>query len=104
MAADETLRVDPAVLHRVARAVDGGAEDLRNRLAELDRQVGAVLGGWHGAAGSAYAAGWEQWRRGAGEVWAGLSILAGGLAEAGTDYRENETDSARALREVAGRD
>ncbi|MGZ4583596.1 MAG: WXG100 family type VII secretion target [Mycobacterium sp.] len=98
MAADDTLRVDPAVLHPVARAVDGGAEDL------IDRQVGALLGGWHGAAGSAYAAGWEQWRRGAAEVLAGLSILASGLAEAGTGYRGNEADSARALREVAGRD
>ena len=100
--AANTVRVDPATMQRVARAVNDGAEDLRNRLADLDRTVAALLGGWRGASGSAYAAAWEQWHRGAGEVQAGLSILARSLAKAGAGYQQNETQSARALHEVVG--
>lgn len=102
MATEHTWRVDPVAMQRVAGAVSGGAEDLRNRLADLDRQLAALLGGWQGASGSAYAAAWEQWHRGAGEVRAGLSILALALAEAAVGYQRNETRSARAQREVVG--
>ncbi len=104
MAAENTLRVEPGAMQWVAQAVNDGAEDLRNRLAALDRQVGGLLGGWRGASGSAYAAAWEQWHRGAGEVQAGLAILARSLAEAGAGYQQNENQSARALREVVGGD
>lgn len=73
---------------------------MRNQLAGLDSQVAALLGGWRGASGSAFAAAWELWHRGAGEVEAGLSMLARSVAEAGGVYQENEAASAQALREV----
>lgn len=85
-----------------AQALRGGAEDLRTRLAELDAQVSEMLGGWRGASGSAYAAAWELWHRGAGEVEVGLSMLARRVAAAGVGYQQNETASARALRGVRG--
>ncbi len=103
MAADNTVRVDPEALQRAARGVNDGAEDLRSRLAALNREVGTLLGGWHGAAGSAYAAVWEQWHCGAGELQEGLATLAHALAEAGLAYQCNETRSAGALRLVVGR-
>lgn len=102
MAASDNLRVDPMVMQGFAQALRGGAEDLRTRLAELDEQVNEMLGGWRGASGSAYAAAWELWHRGAGEVEAGLSMLAKLVAQAGEAYQENETVSARALRGVLG--
>ena len=102
MAASDDLRVDPMVMQGFAQALRGGAEDLRTRLAELDAQVNEMLGGWRGASGSAYAAAWELWHHGAGEVEAGLSMLARLVAEAGGAYQENETVSARALRGVRG--
>ncbi|HEY2501599.1 MAG TPA: WXG100 family type VII secretion target [Mycobacterium sp.] len=102
MAASDDLRVDPLVMQGFAQALRGGAEDLRTRLAELDAQVNEMLGGWRGASGSAYAAAWELWHRGAGEVEAGLSMSARLVAEAGGAYQENETVSARALRGVLG--
>ena len=102
MAASDDLRVDPMVMQGFAQALRGGAEDLRSRLAELDAQVNEMLGGWHGASGSAYASAWELWRRGAGEVEAGLSMLARSVARAGRGYQENEALSARALRGVCG--
>ena len=45
MAADNTVRVDPEALQRAARGVNDGAEDLRSRLAALNREVGTLLGG-----------------------------------------------------------
>jgi WXG100 family type VII secretion target len=98
VAPSEDLGVDPMVMQGFAQALRGGAEDLRTRLAELDAQVSEMLGGWRGASGSAYASAWELWHRGAGEVEAGLSMLARSVAQAGGGYQENETVSARALR------
>jgi WXG100 family type VII secretion target len=100
MAANDTVRVDPLATRGFAEAVRGAAEDLRSQLAALDEQVGDMLGGWRGASGSAYAAAWELWHRGAGEVEAGLSILAQLVAEAGGIYQDNEAVAAHAMREV----
>jgi WXG100 family type VII secretion target len=97
VASDETLRVDPAVMHGFAQALSGGAEALRTRLAELDAQVGEMLGGWQGMSGRAYFSAWELWHRGAGEVTLGLSMLAMAVGNAGVDYQENESASAKQL-------
>ena len=87
-------------MQRIAAALGGVTDDLRNRLAELDGQVGEMLGGWRGASGGAYASAWELWRRGAGQVQLGLSILARSVGTAGAGYQQNEAVSARALRSV----
>jgi ESAT-6 family protein len=100
MGADDTLKVNPEAMQRFAAALDCGAKDLQNRLAELDGQVGEMLGGWRGASGGAYASAWELWRRGAGEVQLGLSHLAKSVGEAGVGYQQNEAAAARALRGV----
>jgi WXG100 family type VII secretion target len=100
MGGDNTLNVDPAAMQRFASALSGGANNLQNRLAELDGQVGELLGGWRGASGGAYAAAWELWRRGAGEVQLGLSQLAKAAGDAGVGYQQNEAVSAWALRGV----
>ena len=83
-------------------ALRSSAEDLRSRLTALDDQVGDMLGGWHGASGSAYAAAWELWHRGAGEVQTGLSMLARLVGEAGGRYQRNEAVAEQAMREVRG--
>lgn len=95
-----TLNVDPETMQRFTVALSDGARELRNQLAELDAQVGEMLGGWRGASGGAYAAAWELWRRGAGEVQLGLSNLATSVGEAGAGYQRNEAAAARALRGV----
>lgn len=102
MGADDTLRVEPAVMQGFAASLDGAAEHLAVQLAELDAQVGQMLGGWRGASGSAYGSAWELWHRGAGEVQLGLSMLAAAIAHAGAGYQHNETPSAQVLREVGG--
>ncbi len=100
---ENDLIVDPAIKHGFAQALGGGAEDLRNRLAELDDHVGDMLHGRRGASESgeaAYTAAWELWHRGAAEVQVVFSILAKLLAHAATSYHENEITSAAALRNV----
>ena len=100
MDADNTLKVDSEAMQRVATALSGGAKDLQNRLAELDAQVGEMLGGWRGASGGAYGSAWELWRRGAREVQLGLTHLATSVGEAGVGYQQNEAAAALALRGV----
>lgn len=100
--ADDTVRVDPLAMQGAAASLGGAAEHLSAQLADLDDQVGHVLEGWRGASGSAYGAAWALWHRGAGEVQAGLSILAQSLEEAASRYRSNEAGCARAERAVRG--
>lgn len=100
--ADETLRVDPLAMQGAAVSLGGAAKQLSAQLSQLDDQVGQMLGGWHGAAGSAYASAWELWHRGAREVELGLSVLSHLIGQAGGAYHATETGSARAERAVRG--
>lgn len=100
--ADETVRVDPVVMQSHAVSIGGAAEHLSAELAQLDDQVGQLLGGWQGAAGTAYGSAWELWHRGAREVQQGLSLLANLVGQAGEGYRSNEAGSAQAERAVRG--
>ena len=100
--ADETLRVDPVVLQGTAVSLSAAAEQLSGRLSQLDDQVGQLLGGWQGAAGTAYGSAWELWHKGAREVELGLSMLAHLVGRAGGAYQGNEAGSAHAERAVRG--
>ena len=99
MAADGTLRIDPAVMAGFAQSLSGAVGYLQSRLKELDGHVGEMLGGWEGWAGGAYSSVWQQWRceRGAlGSV--DLGALAKLVGQAGVEYGRNESMSAEALR------
>ncbi|HEX5252678.1 MAG TPA: WXG100 family type VII secretion target [Mycobacterium sp.] len=100
--ANETLRVDPVVMQGFAASLGGAAEHLSAQLAQLDDQVGQMLGGWQGASGTAYASAWELWHRGASEVQLGLAMLAHLVGQAGGAYQSTEAGSARAERAVRG--
>lgn len=100
--ADETLWVDPVVMQGAAASLSGAAEQLSAQLSQLDDQVGQMLGGWQGAAGTAYGSAWELWHRGAREVELGLSMLAHLVGQAGGAYQDNEAGSAQAERAVRG--
>jgi WXG100 family type VII secretion target len=100
--ADQTLRVDPVVMQGAAASLGGAAEQLSAQLSQLDDQVGQLLGGWQGVAGSAYGSAWELWHNGAREVELGLSMLAHLVGQAGGAYEANEAGSAQAERGVRG--
>jgi WXG100 family type VII secretion target len=88
------------VMQEFAVSLGGAAEHLTAQLAQLDEQVGQMLGGWRGASGTAYGSAWELWHRGAHEVQAGLAILAHLVGEAGGLYNQNEATAAQEMREV----
>lgn len=100
--ADETLRVDPVIMQGAAVSLSGAAEQLSAQLSQLDDQVGQMLGGWQGAAGTAYGSAWELWHKGAHEVELGLSMLAHLVSQAGGAYQGTEDGSAQAERAVRG--
>jgi WXG100 family type VII secretion target len=100
--ADQTLRVDPVVMQGAAASLGGAAEQLSAQLSQLDDQVGQLLGGWQGVAGSAYGSAWELWHNGAREVELGLSMLAHLVGQAGGAYQANDAGSAQAERGVRG--
>ena len=102
MGADETLRVDPVVMQGHAVSVGGAAEQLMAQLAQLDDQVGQMLDGWSGAAGTAYGSAWELWHQGAREVHQGLALLAHLVGQAPAAYQRNEAEAAQAERAVRG--
>jgi WXG100 family type VII secretion target len=102
MGADETLRVDPATMQGHAASVGGAAEQLMNQLAQLDDQVGQLLGGWRGASGTAYGSAWQLWHQGAREVQLGLALLAHSVSHAAGAYQSNEAGAAQAERAVRG--
>jgi ESAT-6 family protein len=100
VAADDTLRVDPLAMRDFAVSLNGAAEHLMGRLAELNDQVGQMLGGWRGTSGAAYGSAWELWHQGAREVHTGLSILAHLVARAEGLYGGDEAAAAETMREV----
>ena len=102
MAERPVLRVQPEAMHVASQALSSAAKDLRSRLVELDGQVREVLDGWRGGSGGAYAAVWDSWHRGAGEVQVGLSILAKAIGVTGVEFQDHENASAQALDGVYG--
>ncbi len=97
MAERPDLRVQPEAMHVASQALSSAAKDLRSRLAELDGQVRELLDGWQGSSGSAYAAVWDSWHRGAGEVQLGLSTLAKAIGVTGAEFDSEEDASAMEL-------
>lgn len=64
-------------LRNVAHLLRDLADQLRARVASLDHDVAAVVGGsWSGEAASAYGGAWRTWHVGAGEVTGGLTAMA----------------------------
>lgn len=101
MADDGLLRVDPTVMNGFRESLSGAADHLQARLAELDGQVGEMLGGWQGGSGAAYSSAWQLWHRGAAEVQQGLAALAWLVGRAGLHHGDDDAGSAGALRSVA---
>jgi WXG100 family type VII secretion target len=97
MAERPVLQVQPEVMHVASQALSSAAKDLHTQLVELDSQVRELLDGWQGGAGGAYAAVWDSWHRGAGEVQLGLSILAKAIGVTGIEFQTREDSSAQAL-------
>lgn len=84
-------------MHVASQALSSAAKDLQSRLVELDGQVRELLDGWQGGSGSAYAAVWDSWHRGAGEVQLGLSILGKAIGMTGAEFQTHEDAASQEL-------
>lgn len=84
----------------VRRAADQLGED-RDRVA---RRVDALLdGGWTGAAASAYAEGWADWKRSADAVLAGLATMADLLEATHADVTATDLVASAGLDRLTAR-
>jgi WXG100 family type VII secretion target len=90
MAERSVLQVQPEVMHVASQALSSADKDLHTQLVELNSQVRELLDGWQGGAGGAYAAVWDSWHRGAGEVQ-GLSTLAKAIGLTGVEFQTQES-------------
>jgi WXG100 family type VII secretion target len=82
--------VDPTQLARCDAALGSAASDARVALAHLAGDADVLLGGWHGAAGSAFRLGWEHWLAGATGMLDALEASAVALGSSGADYAATE--------------
>ncbi|MEN4475751.1 WXG100 family type VII secretion target [Mycolicibacterium cosmeticum] len=91
------LEVDPAAVFATAQTLSNHAEDLREELRGLSREWDDLSHSWSGVAASAYLPPWEEWHEAAAKLTDSLSETAARLAEAGSVYDEQDSDSAQAL-------
>ncbi|WP_421843304.1 hypothetical protein [Mycobacterium sp.] len=55
VSAGHDLQVDLLAMAAMSQTLSGAAEHLAGQFAEFDAQMGAMLGGWRGAFGTAWA-------------------------------------------------
>ncbi|WP_043649960.1 WXG100 family type VII secretion target [Nocardia thailandica] len=73
------IDVVPAEVTVYGQRVYSIAEQLQLALTSIDRDIQALKGTWRGSAADSYAAGWQEVRQGASEVWNALYELAAKL-------------------------
>jgi WXG100 family type VII secretion target len=69
----------------------------------IGREVEALLDGWTGIAGEAFAEGWAQWQGGAVEVLDGLLAMGRLLDAVHEDLTYRDTESQASLDRLTGR-
>jgi WXG100 family type VII secretion target len=89
--------VEPGELASAAASVRDAGEHLQHGLARLTLDVETLLDGWHGGAGSSFAAAWDQWRVGAAEVLAAAGEMAQLLEATGRGYSAAEAANGALL-------
>ena len=99
-AMSERIDVDPAIMQAAADALAASAQTLHTGLTELDAEVVEMLGSWQGAAGHAYAQGWQQWRIGAQHVQSVLAGISEWVSSAADAFEARDRASAQQLRSV----
>lgn len=85
-------------LHLAATRLRDAGQRLQDGLSGVDLETRELLGsGWKGDAASAFAAAWEQWHTGAGQVVRGVQTMSDLLKVAGDQYARTDEQGAGAL-------
>jgi WXG100 family type VII secretion target len=98
-----TLTADHEEFRDAVTGLHDAAERLTTCRDRAARSVDGLLGSWHGAASSAYAAGWDEWSDGAGRVLEGLATMATLLDAVSADLGATDTLSGASLDRLIAR-
>lgn len=97
------IRLDPAQLSSGADEVEGRADQIGARRAEVDSAVESLLASWHGQAAARFAHLWERWAAGADEVVTALASSAAALRHARDQLVSADRDRAEEHAHLQGR-
>ena len=98
-----TIELDHATFHTAIAHVQHAAADLSAERDAIGREVEALLEGWTGIAGAAFAEGWAQWQTGATDVLDGLLAMGRLLDAVHDDLTHRDLESQASLDRVTGR-
>jgi WXG100 family type VII secretion target len=98
-----TIALDHESFLAAIADVQRGAAVLDDERDAIDREVDALMRGWTGIAGAAFAEGWADWQRGALEVLEGLRAVALLLDAVHDDLSRRDVDSQADLGRIAAR-
>jgi WXG100 family type VII secretion target len=88
------LRVDADQAFNTSHAVSNDAEELREELANLQRDWDNLSRGWSGTASSTYSSIWAEWFEGATTLVDALAESSRELGVAAVRYAEQDAGSA----------
>ncbi len=98
-----TIELDHETFRTAIGDVQRGAAVLSDEREAIGREVEALLQGWTGIAGAAFAEGWAQWQSGATEVLDGLLAMGRLLDAVHDDLTHRDLESQASLDRVTGR-
>jgi WXG100 family type VII secretion target len=98
------ITLDHTAFRAAVADVHAAADRLRDDRDRVAQEVDGLLdGGWSGAAATAYAAGWDDWKRAAARVLAGLDTMGRLLETAHLDLTRSDESSGGSLAHLTAR-
>jgi WXG100 family type VII secretion target len=98
-----TIALDHQAFLTAITDVQRGAAALDDEREAIGRDLDALLDGWTGIAGDAFAEHWAEWQRGALEVLGGLQALGRLLEALQDDLSRRDVDSQVGLDRLTAR-
>ncbi len=93
------IKVTSEQVESVSKQLQGGSEEVSQKLAQMEGQVkGLVDAEWQGAASDSFREMYEKWQRGARDVKEALDGISTMLGQAAKTYQETEDQLASQMR------
>jgi WXG100 family type VII secretion target len=93
-----SVGVNPEQVHATADWLDKSAQDFRDELDSLMKEVRTFVGGeWQGAASGSHGDAWDEWEEGARQIIAGLEHDATALHQAAGLMHDTDQGSAGSI-------
>ena len=98
------ITLDHTAFRAAVADVHAAADRLRDDRDRVAQEVDGLLdGGWSGAAATAYADGWDDWKQAAARVLAGLDTMGALLKAAHADLARSDVSSGASIAQLAAR-